>query len=497
MLGSKVESRKLKVGNGPEALASIGQPAEVRRRPRCASSPAQVLRSFDLRLSTFNLRGSVLILVTWILILLVAITASLVRTVHVELEASRRAGAGFLARALAESGIEWTIASLYVQGPTSAGSEPVWRNAPDTFDSMPLGAGTWTLYYYDPSNDERRFGVVEESSKLNVNIATAEMIESVVAGVMESSRRTWPYTSTEVAAAILDFRDADTEASESGAESEYYQTLLPPYEPKNAAFESLAELLLVRGIDETLLWGEDVNRNGRLDLAEDDGTERWPEDDADTLLAPGLAHYLTVYSYDVNETADGEARINLTSASEEELRTALGGVVSAEGLDAMVRFQRRPGFSTVGQLVDVEGLTLADIRAAIDLVTTTDEPHQYGLVNVATAPLEVLAVLPGLSDESAAALVAYRAGATTGMDSIGWILNVIDEDAFRTASSYLTAKSYQFEMAAVGEALGVSHRLRAVVDLARDDAPGRYLHFQDESWLGPVFAASEMEEDGP
>src|SRR2546429_5741520 len=48
---------------------------------------------------------------------------------------------------------------------------------------------------------------------------------------------------------------ASTPTSKQGAETEYYQTLNPPYEAKNGAIDDLSELLLIKGISAELYWG--------------------------------------------------------------------------------------------------------------------------------------------------------------------------------------------------------------------------------------------------
>jgi len=56
---------------------------------------------------------------------------------------------------------------------------------------------------------------------------------------------------------ILDWIDADDNPRLSGAESDYYQRLDPPYYAKNAPVDDLSELLLVRGISDhpEIYWG--------------------------------------------------------------------------------------------------------------------------------------------------------------------------------------------------------------------------------------------------
>ena len=76
----------------------------------------------------------------------------------------------------------------------------------------------------------------------------------------------------EIAAAIIDWIDQD-DNTESGAETDYYATLDPPYAAKNGPFDTIEELLLVKGVTPEILYGEDANRNGVLDPNENDAAD--------------------------------------------------------------------------------------------------------------------------------------------------------------------------------------------------------------------------------
>ncbi len=120
-----------------------------------------------------------------------------------------------------------------------------------------------------------------------------------------------PGMTAELADAILDFIDSDETARENGCESEYYESLTPPYPAKNSPLESLDELLLVRGVTLGLLHGEDANRNGLLDPNENDGDVSYPPDNQDGALQMGWSAYLTVFGREKNLQSDSTPRINI------------------------------------------------------------------------------------------------------------------------------------------------------------------------------------------
>ena len=97
---------------------------------------------------------------------------------------------------------------------------------------------------------------------------------------------------TEFAAAIVDWRDTDEEMTENGAESDSYLMNAPIYNCKNAPFETVGELRLVKGGEWNILYGEDANLNSYLDQNEDDGMTNPPEDNRNGILEPGILEYV-------------------------------------------------------------------------------------------------------------------------------------------------------------------------------------------------------------
>ncbi|MBK8574577.1 MAG: general secretion pathway protein GspK [Elusimicrobia bacterium] len=101
--------------------------------------------------------------------------------------------------------------------------------------------GRWEAVLFPAKTDAlplatpRTAGLTDESSRINLNKASKEMLERLTG-------------SREAASAILDWRDADSVVSPGGAENEYYKTLPNPYPCRNSPLMSVAELLLIKGI---------------------------------------------------------------------------------------------------------------------------------------------------------------------------------------------------------------------------------------------------------
>lgn len=117
--------------------------------------------------------------------------------------------------------------------------------------------------------------VVDEDSKLNLNMAAGQNLfaEQRLSGLIlgltggqqyealfsERDANGNFHTRQQICAAIIDWIDSNADAApcdmsgqnvQAGSEDSYYQMLDSPYERKNAAFDSLEELHLVRGISD-------------------------------------------------------------------------------------------------------------------------------------------------------------------------------------------------------------------------------------------------------
>ena len=147
-----------------------------------------------------------------------------------------------------------------------------------------------------------------------------------------------PSMTEDVADAILDFIDADDTPREFGAEREYYTSLPIPYAPSNGPLQSIEQLLLVRGVTPSLLFGLDQNRNGVLEPSESAagiqsgsgmGNSATTPTDSTTAELPdlGWAIYLTLYSKEKNVAGDGTPRININGSDLATLQTDLAAAV--------------------------------------------------------------------------------------------------------------------------------------------------------------------------
>jgi len=180
--------------------------------------------------------------------------------------------------------------------------------------------------------------------------------------------------------------------------------------------------------------------------------------DGDDVATEALLERLTIHTRALNLDADGRRRVNLNTAAPAELMGRLAAWLAPEQVDAIVRARDSQPFTSVGELLTrpltvpgPEGQPVAVtippevVAACVDHLAVTDAPVLPGRVNVNTASAEVLACLPGLDATTAAALVDYRRTADrAALQSIGWLLAVLDDETFRLAAPHVTTRTAQF-----------------------------------------------------
>lgn len=341
--------------------------------------------------------GFALLTAMWVLVILMITVAGFAVLAHSEVEVvnnyADRASARWAAHAGirdAEAQVMTLTANPYTElgggsqlvttGPTSTGA---------------LGNATYTLTIQD------------EAAKVNINIATATLLGN--------------FFDTDVASNIITWRSEST-ANVGGADDAYYAGLTPPYHCKYAPFDTIDELLLVKGVG-------DVTPSP-----------------LDTVTADGLPlrNYLTTSSFDNNTTINGAPRINVNTASATVLATLFGIPPNA--------VPTRRALTSPADVLSWQGVTNSKLAAVYDRLTISTASTLPGLVNINTAPAGVLAALPGMDAATAAAIIQYRS--TNGQfTDVGQLLTLTGMTAtiFRAVAASLTVRSTVFRVFSTGQ----------------------------------------------
>ena len=274
-------------------------------------------------------RGVILPVVLFVLVLIGLLAAMFAFRVHADLAATQAMAFRLQTRLAAEAGVERVKLLLR----TARFDRGVWYHNPDLFNRIivfahgrePRVAGSseefdekmvyrFSIVADDPADDKEfvRFGITDEASKLNLNAQTTTETQllKLVSGAVGDNDQVDPQ---KIVDAIIDWRDADADphGEDPGTEGDYYRSMEKPYRVKNGPFDTVEELLLVKGVTPEILYGEDFDRNGLLSESERDGDRTFPPDNQDDVLNRGLYPYLTVLSAENNVGNDNRPRVYL------------------------------------------------------------------------------------------------------------------------------------------------------------------------------------------
>jgi DNA uptake protein ComE-like DNA-binding protein len=413
--------------------------------------------------------GSVLIIVIWIVFGLISVALYFGHAMSMSLHAEDNRVASAEARLAIEGAARYI--SLVLTNLDTNGVLPDIH----TYANEAVSVGNATYWLIGRNNSQAKdtpvFGLVDEASKLNINTASSNMLESL------------PNMTTELAEAIVNWRTTNTSTSD-----EVYQRNNPAYRCKKGEFESVDELRLVAGATMDILLGEDTNLNGVLDENENDGNITRPNDNQDGTLDQGLLELLTVYTREPNVRTNGSPRINVSRLSgtnitqlSELLRTSFD-VSRANAI--LGRITAGTTFNSVLQFYIRTQMTPDELAKICTDITTRDEPFLKGLINVNTASEAVLACVPGIGIDNAPTLVAFRQANPDKLTSVAWVAEALDRADAIAAGPYITSRSYQFsaDIAAVGHHGRGYQRVRYVFDITEGSA--KVIYRQDLTHLG-------------
>ncbi len=252
-------------------------------------------------------RGFATLAVFGVIIVAAVVLSMLQATAFSQAAAGRESLGRVRAYWAARGGVEATLARLEFDtlNPDPTDSFKVMDDMVDVAEGQFEGA-TYRIATTDGNKEV--LGPSDAHSKLNINRMTRDQLL-----LLE------PFMTEDVADSILDWIDADDDPNPMGAETPYYLSLPNSYVARNGPMKSIAELELVAGVDPRDVRGEDWNLNGLLDPNEDDGDASWPPDNADGQLDRGWSGILTADSVDGGMGASGEARLDLTTASDSDI----------------------------------------------------------------------------------------------------------------------------------------------------------------------------------
>jgi general secretion pathway protein K len=253
-------------------------------------------RISDFGFRIFNSRGVALVMVLWVMVILSVVILEFSFAMRTEVNITKNYKEELQLYTMAQGGVQRAIVELiYKHDP----QVQQIRKAMTT-EEIPQDKKEWVTdgrpYLFPFNQGTCEIKVISEAGKVNINLVSELVLRRIITllGVEGEARDI-------LVDSILDWRDPDDFYRVNGAENSYYQSLKEPYDCKNANLDSIEELLLVRGVNQTLFYG---------------GKSEEKEGEEEKKVQAGLKDIFSIYS--------PGAQIDINSASPVVIRVILG-----------------------------------------------------------------------------------------------------------------------------------------------------------------------------
>ncbi len=288
-------------------------------------------------------RGIALMIVLWILTILMVIVFSFSYTARTESYSTLAFKNGAADKFLAEAGIERGMMELfyrqfYKDQTVDIDSSQRWNIDGTPYEGQ-LGDGFYTVR------------ITSEQGKVDINAASEVVLKNLFLNLGIQSEEV-----DTLVDSIMDWRDPDNLQRLHGAESDYYLSLQNPYKAKDADFETLEGLLLVKGMTPDILYGT-KDRKGVINFLTVNSKQEQIDINAapkEVLMAlPGVSPDLadSIIEYRKNKEIQSPNEVNLPP--EAFPYTSFGGDAETYTIDSVGRQGNEKGGYAVRATVSI------------------------------------------------------------------------------------------------------------------------------------------------
>jgi len=242
-------------------------------------------------------RGSILLLVVWIVAAMAVLSAMLSLRARVFLRSQAYVNArtsGFLEL---EGGVQRAFYDI-LQLPTRKDLTPAQRHQ--------------SVFNYEIGGEKVKVTRIPVTSKLSIQKVRQDVWREIFMKYDKTEEE-----ANDIIASIQDWVDKDNLLHPGGAEDDYYQGRSLPYYPHNGKIEDIRELLLIKGIDEEMFYG----------------SEKYP----------ALTDFFTV--------RDAGDKLDINSASRALIQTMME--TTDEETDAILAAREEQPFETMSELANL------------------------------------------------------------------------------------------------------------------------------------------------
>ncbi len=185
-----------------------------------------------------------------------------------------------------------------------------------------------------------------------------------------------------------------------------------------------------------------------------------------------------------NQGGGNNNQVNINNADEDELED-LPGIDEGIAERIVAHRDSQGNFQSIQAIRDVKVLTMQEFVGIVDKITTADGQTVDGLININTAPIEILQLLPGMDQAKAQAVITRReeesedTNNNSNEDQISgnpfsnisqlMDLDEIDDQTFRQVVDWVTYRSRGFRIESLGVDASGKTLAKCVGIVIRDD----------------------------
>ena len=312
-------------------------------------------------------RGIALIIVMITIFVLSVMAAIFVASMKVETKLAQNADHEQQLLWLGRSGVElarYVLAEqMKITGEPYDALNQVWAGGPGGLAESNSPLAGLSLDNYQVGDGFVSVKIIDLERKVNINTANAAALQQALTLMGAGAD-----SISIISDSIQDWIDADDNPRLTGAESDYYQSLNPPYYAKNAPIDDLSELLLVRGIADhpEIYWGGSATNHTPAAFQHKLGFVNAPNQAADYPF--GLKDIFTpISSGSININTADENVLQMIPGVDEN--TAQNIIKFRNGPDGMEGTEDDTPFQTPQQLVSA-GLS-PSLVASLSRICTT------------------------------------------------------------------------------------------------------------------------------
>jgi general secretion pathway protein K len=297
--------------------------------------------------------GIALLLVLWVLTILMVVVLAFSYMTKTETLATSSFKGITERKFLAEAGIERGIMEIFFRNaykgkPVLIEGGDVW-SADGTLYSDQIGDGSYTVR------------ITDERGKLDINHAPDTEMTLVLKNLLVNLGVEDEQADT-IVDSILDWRDPDDLQRLHGAETPYYMSLPAPYKAKDGPFDTVEELILVKGMTREILYGG-TGKKGLIDFVTVNGSQGGININAapkELLMAmPDITSEIADHIIEIRQTKE---ITNLKQEFPDIPQTTLalmsaGGVSNTYTIEATGKKGDESGGYTIRATVTIEGNT--------------------------------------------------------------------------------------------------------------------------------------------